>query len=204
MSPGRSRRGKRDVEHLQAVEKVFAKVPALHRFLQVAIRRRDHAHVRLERTRRTEPLEFSLLQHTQELRLRRRTHFRHFIEKEYATGSELDLSGLCLLRAGERPRSKPNSSDSSSCSGRAAQLSATNGPSARFEAWWMNRATTSFPVPDSPTRRTVVSVEATCVAALSTSCHCGDGPTIRPVLAASSSDSDLTRPPGGPPAVSPP
>jgi hypothetical protein len=44
----------------------------------------------------------------------------------------------------------------------------------------MNLATTSLPVPDSPTSRTVVSVDATCVAALSTACHASEGPTMRP------------------------
>ena len=71
----------------------------------------------------------------------------------------------------------------------------------------MNLAITSLPVPDSPMSRTVVSVDATCVAALSTACHASDGPTIRPAFAASSSDnsgralggsSRWLRPPHGP------
>jgi PadR family transcriptional regulator PadR len=45
----------------------------------------------------------------------------------------------------------------------------------------MNLATTSMPVPDSPTSRTL-SVEATCVAALSTACHASEGPTMRPAF----------------------
>src|SRR5436190_6789862 len=57
----------------------------------------------------------------------------------------------------------------------------------------MNRATTSFPVPDSPTSNTVVSVRATCVAALRTACHASEGPTMRPAFAASSSDNERTR-----------
>ena len=40
----------------------------------------------------------------------------------------------------------------------------------------MKRATTSFPVPDSPCRRTVASVAATCVALRSTSFHSADCP----------------------------
>ena len=45
------------------------------------------------------------------------------------------------------PRSCPNSSDSISGSGSAAQLIARNGPAARGEASWMKRAITSLPVP---------------------------------------------------------
>ena len=43
----------------------------------------------------------------------------------------------------------------------------------------MKRATTSLPVPDSPSRRTVVSVAATCVACFSTSFQAVDSPTTR-------------------------
>ena len=71
----------------------------------------------------------------------------------------------CSIRPGraasapvKAPFSWPNSSDSSRCSGSAAQFRATNGPSLRGEPRWMKRATTSLPVPDSPVSRTVVSV----------------------------------------------
>src|ERR1700730_14710302 len=84
------------------------------------------------------------------------------------------------------PRSNPNNSDSSSDSGSAAQLIATNGPRRRGEARWMNRATTSFPTPDSPCRHVVVSVAATWIALLSTSHQAGDWPTGLPVRRTSS------------------
>ena len=54
-----------------------------------------------------------------------------------------------------------------------------NGRLLRADAAWMNRATTSLPVPDSPVTSTVVSVEATCVALRSTSRHSTDSPTTR-------------------------
>ena len=44
----------------------------------------------------------------------------------------------------------------------------------------MNRATTSFPVPESPNKRTVASVGATCVALVRTSFQAGDSPTMCP------------------------
>src|SRR5215467_13005468 len=46
-------------------------------------------------------------------------------------------------------------------SGIAAQLTATKGCEARGELRWMKRASTSLPVPDSPTMSTVHSVAAT-------------------------------------------
>ena len=103
--------------------------------------------------------------------------------------------GLVCSAPVNAPRSWPKSSDSRSGSGSAAQFTATNGPRLRADARWMNRATTSLPVPDSPVKSTVVSVGATCVAARSTFFHVSDGPTMRPypLRESSSSDSDRRR-----------
>ncbi len=46
-------------------------------------------------------------------------------------------------------------------SGMAAQLMATNGPAARALLAWMNRASTSLPVPVGPAIRTGMSLAAT-------------------------------------------
>ena len=53
------------------------------------------------------------------------------------------------------PFSCPNSSDSASVSGIAAQLNLMNGPFRRGEMLWMMRATRPLPVPDSPRNSTV-------------------------------------------------
>ena len=45
-----------DVEHLQAIEEIFAKIATLHRFLQVPIGRRDDANIRLQCARGAEAL----------------------------------------------------------------------------------------------------------------------------------------------------
>ena len=58
------------------------------------------------------------------------------------------------------PFSWPNSSDSTSVSGMAATLTATNGWPARSLRWWIARATSSLPVPLSPVISTVVGVVA--------------------------------------------
>ena len=59
------------------------------------------------------------------------------------------------------PRAWPNSSDSSSDSVSAVQLTGTNGAPARGECVWMARATSSLPVPDSPSTSTVAVDAAT-------------------------------------------
>jgi hypothetical protein len=55
----------------------------------------------------------------------------------------------------------PEQLDSSSDSDRAVQLTGTKGVVLRVEWLWMARATSSLPVPDSPTTSTVALVGAT-------------------------------------------
>jgi hypothetical protein len=74
-------------------------------------------------------------------------------------------------------------------------LIATNGPEARDDARWIARARISLPVPDSPVRRTVVSVGATFETCTRMLFQLFATPTIRPKPSreASSSVSDATR-----------
>ncbi len=65
----------------------------------------------------------------------------------------LAVSNFPLRRATapvNAPFSCPNSSDSISSSGMAAQFTSTNGCSTRVESWWMARATSCLPLPFSP------------------------------------------------------
>ncbi len=73
------------------------------------------------------------------------------------------------------PRSCPNSSDSCSDIGIAAQLTGTNGELPRPDIVWIARATSSLPVPVSPRMHTLTGLLATraicrrraCIGALS-------------------------------------
>ncbi len=88
----------------------------------------------------------------------------------------LATSNLPLRRAVapvNEPFSWPNSSDSRSVSVRAAQETATNGPSARRLSAWMARASTSLPVPDSPRTRMVEFDFAAVRASSKTPCIAG-------------------------------
>ena len=57
----------RNVEDLEAIEQIFAERAAGHRLAQVAIARRDDAHVRFLGAGAAEAPEFALLQESQEL-----------------------------------------------------------------------------------------------------------------------------------------
>ena len=81
------------------------------------------------------------------------------------------------------PASWPNSSLSSSASGIAAQLSFTNGLSARSLAAWMRAAMRSLPVPVSPWISTVAVLGATRSASATTCRIAADAATSSPPAA---------------------
>ena len=93
--------------------------------------------------------------------------------------SATSISPFLLLSAPVKaPRTWPNSSDSSSVSGTAPQLTATNGRSRRSELKWIARATSSLPVPDSPPTSTVLLVLATISIVENTACIA----SLRPMM----------------------
>ena len=89
-----------------------------------------------------------------------------------------NLPGLRAAAPVNAPFSWPKSSVSSRFSGIAAQLIATNGPSARGLSTCSARANSSLPVPLSPSRSTVASVAAARCSATVTCFSSGSSPTI--------------------------
>src|SRR5712675_1387609 len=78
-----------DIEHLEAIVQILTEIAAFDSFSQVAVGGGDHPDVRLLRPRTAQPLKFALLEDAQELRLGRRAHLAHFIEKQDATRGQL-------------------------------------------------------------------------------------------------------------------
>jgi hypothetical protein len=74
-----------DVEHVQPIVEVGAKLTVCHRAVQVPVRRRNHAHVGSHRTRAAQPHELTLLQHAQELRLSGGRHLGDFVQKQHTS-----------------------------------------------------------------------------------------------------------------------
>jgi hypothetical protein len=91
-----------DVEHLEPIEQILAKVSALHGLSQVAVGRRNDADIGFQQPRAPQPLELALLQDAQELGLRRQTHLADFVQEQHAACRQFDLSRLGLLRTRER------------------------------------------------------------------------------------------------------
>ena len=128
---------------------------------QVAVGGGDDAQVHPDRLGRADRLHLVLLEHPQQLHLKHRGQLPDLVEQRAFRRSRTGGA-----RAGPRPRPvyaprrTPNSSLSASCSGRAPQFTATNGP-VRPDQAWSARAASSLPVPVSPCSITGTRVGAT-------------------------------------------
>ena len=141
---------------------VLAESAAAYRLLEVAMRRRDDADVASDRHVVADTLEYTLLQHAQELYLHRGAHVADLIEKQRAALGDLEAALAGGDRAGEGALLVAEELGLEELGGIAPQLTATNGRLRRGLRSWMACAVTSLPVPDSPRIRTVESWTATC------------------------------------------
>ena len=91
-----------DREHIEAVIEVLAELSVRNGSLQITVRGGDHPGVRAQHPGATQPLELAFLKHAEKLGLCRRAHLRHFVEKQRAARSLLELTGFALRRPGVR------------------------------------------------------------------------------------------------------
>src|SRR5262249_57461788 len=90
-----------DGEDIQAIVKVVPEAPFLDHPGEVAVRRRDHADVELDRPGAADPLELLLLEDPEELRLKLQRDLAHLVEEEGAALGHLEASDLLPDAAGE-------------------------------------------------------------------------------------------------------
>ena len=88
--------------HVEAVIQVFAKFLGGHELFRVLVGRGDDAHVHVERLVAADALEFAVLQHAQDFRLRRQRHVADFVEKNRPLVALLELADPPVGRARER------------------------------------------------------------------------------------------------------
>ena len=150
-----------DRHHVESVIEVLAKTALRHQRRQVAVGGRDHPHIALDlpdpptRVKR------------RSCSTRKSVAWRGSGIDAISSSRSVPPSASSKRPSRRRwapvndPFSWPKSSLSIRVSGMAAQLTATKGPFARRLARCSVRATSSLPVPDSPTTNTVASVAAT-------------------------------------------
>ncbi len=91
-----------DDRHLAAaVIEILAEAALLDLGLQVPVRGRDDAHVHLNQLATAQPLDDTLLQEAQQLRLQRQRHVANLIEKQHTAVGGLDLAERLFHRARE-------------------------------------------------------------------------------------------------------
>ena len=71
-------------ENVQPVKQIFAELTRRGRRFEIDVRRRDHAHVRLDRLRAAERIVLPRLQQLEQLRLRRRRELADLVEEQRA------------------------------------------------------------------------------------------------------------------------
>jgi hypothetical protein len=86
------------VENLQPIEEVGAEPPGGHLGRQIAVRRGNQADIRLERRCSAKPLEFPLLQHTEQLDLHRSGEFANLVKEQRSVRRQFEASGLLSVR----------------------------------------------------------------------------------------------------------
>ena len=149
-----------DLDHVDAEEQVLAEPLFFDGRLQVAIRGRQDPHVERHLLVAADRADLPFLQGPQQFGLHRQRHLADFVQQQRAAVG-LQEQPLRSARASVKaPRAWPNNSLSSSVSGKAAQLTATNGCRAPPALLWIARATSSLPVPLSPVISTDDSASA--------------------------------------------
>src|SRR5262245_9690558 len=96
-----------NVEHMDAIVQIGPEPSSGDGRAQISIRCRDHSDVRSHWASATQPEEFALLKHAQELRLRGGRHLRDLVQEEYAPCRHLDLAWFGLHRSRERTALEP-------------------------------------------------------------------------------------------------
>jgi len=148
-APGSQRRNI-EIEGVDSIVEILAEQAVRDARAQVAVSRGDDAHVDLHRLVAAERFDRSFLQHPEQLGLRRLRQLRDLVQEQRAAMRGLEAAVRRLLAPVKAPRSCPNSSASIKVSGKAAQLTATNGLGRRPPPSCSARATSSLPVPLSP------------------------------------------------------
>src|SRR5690606_30944220 len=91
-----------DVDRVEPIQEICAETAGVDLRLQVGVRRREHAHVDLQRARRAETLELAFLEHAQQPRLLSDGNVRNLVEKQRAAVRELEAADAIGLRVRER------------------------------------------------------------------------------------------------------
>ncbi len=150
-----------DPDDVQAVEQVLPEAPVLDRRLEVLVRRGDDPRVDGVAPGRADRPDVLLLEHAQQLDLERGRKLGHLVEEDRPAVSRAEQAERVGHRPRERAADVTEELGFQEVGGTAPQLTVMKGPPARAESRWIAAATSSFPVPLSPSISTGESAGAT-------------------------------------------
>src|SRR5207253_4312057 len=90
-----------DVDDVEAIEEVVAELLRFYLSLQVFVRRADDPDVHLDRQRRANALDLSVLEDPKQLRLHRQAHLTDLVQEDRAFVRKLEAPASLRLRTGE-------------------------------------------------------------------------------------------------------
>src|SRR5262245_45804694 len=91
-----------NIDHVESVVEVFAEAVGLDLLKQIAVGRRDNTHIDLDRCAAADPLDLTLLEHSQQLLLDCQRYLADFVEEDRALVGQLEAALALRDRAGER------------------------------------------------------------------------------------------------------
>jgi len=100
--PALAQRWNVETHTLQSIVEVLPEGAVAHRFGEVAVGRRDHAHVHLESRHAADAHDVARFEHAQETHLHVGTHLPHFIQEHRARVRALEKPRAPCHRSGER------------------------------------------------------------------------------------------------------
>jgi len=149
-----------DRKYVQPMEEIVAETLLAHLVFERAIRGRDDADVDGVVARPADGTNLTLLEDAKQLRLERRRRFGDLVQEKGPTVGDVEQPLLVADRPRESASFVTEELALEDPSERAAQLRATKRRSLRLLAAWMALATSSLPVPLSPsTRRSKASTQ---------------------------------------------
>src|SRR5205823_9360443 len=91
-----------ELDDVQSVVQVLAELAGRDALLELAVRRRDNAHVDVVRLVRADGADLPLFEGAEQLDLQRKRHVANFVEEECPAGRRLEEAAPISDRAGER------------------------------------------------------------------------------------------------------
>jgi len=135
------------------VIQVRAKAPFPYFLAQVAVSGRDHTRMGNALLRLADALELAVLEHAQKLRLQFKRQLPDLVQKQRAFLGVLEITGFVGRGAGERALGVAEQCGLDQGRRDRGALSANHGLSLRQDMRCSELATTSLPLPDSPSIR---------------------------------------------------